>query len=577
MNRATGWFNWIIALVLISGLGICTLFQCAMITKPQTIKLEDGWLVQSAEKTVHDETKISNPDFVPENWYKAQVPSTILHVLVENGLYEDLYFSDNLDKIPVDQFTKNWWFRKTFKVAPSQLKQNSNLKIDGINYSANIWLNGHLLVSSDSIKGAFRRFDLKITEYLQTGENCLAIEVIPPVPGDFTIGFVDWNPQPPDANMGIFRPVSISFTGDIRLTDPYVKSDINFASPVTADLNISFQLENQKQTPVQGKITGRIGTIVFEKQLELEAEEIRTVVLSADEFPQLKIENPRLWWPHNYGKPNLYDLHLECIVGERLSDETDLQFGIRKVEDYVNDSGHRGFKINGEPILIKGGGWVDDLLLANTAENLENQIKYVKHMNLNTIRLEGFWGQDQTMYDLCDRYGILIMVGWSCHWEWDGYLGKKCDRYGGVKSANDIKLVSNYWRDQIVWLRNHPSIFVWMAGSDKIPRPALETEFLTILESIDSTRPCVMSASEAVSKITGPTRMKMRGPYAFTPPVYWYADTSNGGAFGFNTETGPGAQVPPLASIKKMIPPEKLWPINELWNFHCGRHEFKKI
>jgi exo-1,4-beta-D-glucosaminidase len=573
----TCWFKYILTTALILVLGIFISSQCSTKLVPQTIRLADNWFVQSAEKIDQDGAKISAPGFSSKDWYPAQVPTTVLHVLVENGVYENPYFADNLAKIPVGQFQKAWWFRNTFEVSRMESQQFACLEMEGINYSANVWLNGRLVAAADSIRGAFRQFNLDVTEYLQTGENCLAVEVIPPRPGDFTVGFVDWNPHPPDANMGIFRPVSIRFSGDLQLKNPYVKSDINFASPVTADLDITFQLKNQKQTPTAGKIVGRIGTINFEKAVSLKPGETCNIELTSAEFPQLRIVNPRLWWPHNFGEPNLYDLHLDCITDGQQSDQADLKFGIRKVEDYVTESGHRGFKINDEPVLIKGGGWVDDLLLANTPENLEAQIRYVKHMNLNSIRLEGFWGQDQTLYDLCDRYGILVMVGWSCHWEWNGYLGKKCDRYGGVKSDDDIRLVTNYWRDQIVWLRNHPSIYVWMAGSDKLPRPALEKEFLKILEQIDPTRPCVMSASECESEVTGPTRMKMRGPYAFTVPVYWFADTSHGGAFGFNTETGPGAQIPPLSSLKKMLPADKLWPQNELWNFHCGLNEFHNL
>ncbi|MDO9547401.1 MAG: glycoside hydrolase family 2, partial [Candidatus Marinimicrobia bacterium] len=383
MNRVLYRIDCILVLVLTLGLWLCTLMQCSTESATHTVKLEDGWLILSAEKTVHDGTKISDPDFSPKGWYEARVPSTVLNVLVENGLYENPYFSDNLDRIPTDQFKNPWWFRKTFKVSKKQSSQFADLKIEGVNYSANIWLNGRLLASSDSITGAFRRFDLKITEYLKSGVNCLAVEVIPPKPGDFTIGFVDWNPRPPDANMGIFRPVSITFTNDLQIKNPYVKSDINFASSITADLSISFQLKNQKPIPVKGKITAQIGQIALEKQVSLKAGETQIIVLTANEFPQLRIQNPRLWWPHNYGEPNLYSIQLECIVDGQLSDRADFKFGIRKTEDYVNDNGYRGFKINGEPILIKGGGWVDDLLLANTAENLENQIKYVKHMNLN--------------------------------------------------------------------------------------------------------------------------------------------------------------------------------------------------
>jgi exo-1,4-beta-D-glucosaminidase len=64
--------------------------------------------------------------------------------------------------------------------------------------------------------------------------------------------------------------------------------------------------------------------------------------------------------------------------------------------------------------------------------------------------------------------------------------------------------------------------------------------------------------------------MKMNGPYEYVGPSYWYTDTVNGGAFGFNTETGPGPQIPVLETLKKMIPADKLWPVNEAWNLHCN-------
>ena len=136
--------------------------------------------------------------------------------------------------------------------------------------------------------------------------------------------------------------------------------------------------------------------------------------------------------------------------------------------------------------------------------------------------------------------------------------------------------MSKAWRDQVVWLRNHPSIFTWFAGSDCIPKPELEKKYFKIFNEYDSTRVYLSSAKEWTS-LSGPSGVKMRGPYAYVPPSYWYTDTKFGGAFGFNTETGPGAQVPPLESIKKMIPEKDLWPINDVWDYHCGRNEFNTL
>jgi exo-1,4-beta-D-glucosaminidase len=217
------------------------------------------------------------------------------------------------------------------------------------------------------------------------------------------------------------------------------------------------------------------------------------------------------------------------------------------------------------------------MMLNNTHDYDRAQLEYVKSMNLNTIRLEGFWGKDDYLYKTCDELGILVMVGWSCHWEWEDYLGKYCDeKYGGILNNYDVNMMSQAWQDQLVWLRNHPSIFAWFGGSDCIATPNLEKSYFKTFDSYDSSRIYLSSAKEWESDDIK-SGVKMRGPYAYEPPVYWFADTLYGGAFGFNTETGPGAQVPPIESLKKMIPAKKLWPINEVWDFHCARNEFKNL
>jgi exo-1,4-beta-D-glucosaminidase len=184
------------------------------------------------------------------------------------------------------------------------------------------------------------------------------------------------------------------------------------------------------------------------------------------------------------------------------------------------------------------------------------------------------------------------MIGWSCHWEWDEYLLKPThEKYGGAVTDEDIDLIANYWKDQMLWLRNHPSIYVWMLGSDKLPEPKLEYKYIELFKKYDPSRSYVTSAGGAgtednkivaevplVSDISGPTGMKMLGPYEYTPPVYWFTDTDLGGGYGFNTETCPGANIPPLASLKKMLPEESLWPIDtNYWEFHTGRNQFKTL
>jgi len=189
-------------------------------------------------------------------------------------------------------------------------------------------------------------------------------------------------------------------------------------------------------------------------------------------------------------------------------------------------------------------------------------------MNLNSVRFENIWGTDHTLYDLCDRYGLLALVGWSCFWEWESYSGVPDDEYGSVKTQAQMDLAVKYWHDQVIRLRNHPSVFAWMAGSDKLPRPELEKRYLDLYSQLDY-RPYVGAAGKRYSELSGPTGTKMAGPYEYVGPSYWFTDTANGGAFGFNTETGIGAQLPVIESLKKMISPGNLWPVSKMWNVHC--------
>jgi exo-1,4-beta-D-glucosaminidase len=538
--------------------------------------LDKGWYLQSSEKAQAGGEVISRADFDIQTWYPIEVPATVMAGLVKNGLYPDLYFDQNLEKVDKQQFKKSWWYRKEFMLdnnSPDHLQ----LIFEGINYRANIWLNGEKIASSDTLYGAFRIFELDITDWITPAHNILAVEVLPPQPGDFTIGFVDWNPRPPDENMGLWREVKLKGSGPVAIKHPFVQSKVDLNTLEEAALTVSAELVNHSGQTVEGVLTTSIETITLSKKFSLNPYEKKSVVLNPENYRDLTLKNPRLWWPNNYGSPELYQVQLSVTTEGNLSDKETVQFGIREVADYINEQGHRGYTINGKKILIRGGGWVDDLLLTNNKEKLEAQFQYVKHMNLNTVRLEGFWGNGQSLYNLADEYGILLMTGFSCHWEWKGYLGKETDEFGGIKSDQDMALVEHYFRDHLLWLRNHPSIFVWVVGSDMLPRPALENRYRAALGQLDPTRPYLSTCGSRVSEVSGPSAVKMNGPYDYVPPVYWYTDTKNGGAFGFNTETGPGPQPPPVESIKRMIPEDHLWPIDETWNYHCARNEFNTM
>jgi exo-1,4-beta-D-glucosaminidase len=237
------------------------------------------------------------------------------------------------------------------------------------------------------------------------------------------------------------------------------------------------------------------------------------------------------------------------------------------VASYFNEAGWRGFTVNGRDVLIRGGGYADDMLLRPSAYRDEMQVLYAKDMGLNALRMEGVWGSDN-LYDLCDEHGILLFVGLCCCSSWE--------RWESWTRETRENAVANF-NSSVVRLRNHPSVLCWMYGSDRCPPPEIEREYLAIVEGQDGTRPYLSSATEHESPLTGKTGVKMRGPYDYVPPVYYYEDRGFGGAFGFGTEEGFGPSVPPIESMERMMTQEYLWPPGDVWDFHCGRGMFGNL
>ena len=552
--------------------------------------LSNNWKIQSSEKVTENGAEISTQKEVSNNWIPAIVPSTVLGTMVANNLIKDPFYAKNLNDISTDPYKAPWWYVTTFKLNSIEAANFASLSFDGINHKANVWLNGSLIADSSSIDGAYRITAFEVSENTIEGDNILAIEVIPPIPGDFSIGYVDWNPSPPDGNMGVFRPVTLHLNAGVAIEKPFVQSKVNKETLKEAHLLVSAELVNYTDKVITGTLIGTIESTAFKQEITLDANSSKLVEFTSDDFSQLNFKNPRLWWPIHLGNPELYHLNLEFKIDGAISDTSQTRFGIREFEDYWLEDTHRGYKVNGQKVMIKGAGWTDDLFLMDTDESIEAQIKYVKQMNLNCVRLEGFWGKDHKLYDLCDEHGILLMVGWSCHWEHEIHMGVPVnERFGGVYLPEHIEHISKAWEEQVIWLRNHPSIFVWTVASDKVPITALEQKYIESFAKYDPLRPYlnstggvgsdqhVIGSEDVISEISGSSGVKMLGPYAYTAPVYWYENTHLGGAYGFNTETCPGAQVPQIDSLKKMIPEDKLWPISDVWDFHCGRYEFADL
>lgn len=537
--------------------------------------LRENWAIAPSADLRETGAALSMPGLNVRGWYPATVPSTVLSALVEDRVYLDPYFGMNLRTFPGttypvygdfanimmppdSPFRHSWWYRTEFKVPADYAGRTVWLCFDGINYRANLWMNGRQVIPSDKFAGMWRLFQFDVTREARPGEvNTVAVEVFPPQPCDLAMTFVDWAPMPPDKQMGLWRDVSIRATGPVALRYPAVFAKLDLPSTDHAQLTVRVELHNAAARPVNGALEGRIESIRFSKEVRLNAHETRVVRLDASAFSQLNVARPRLWWPTQVGPQNLYPLELQFQVGDRVSDSTRILFGIRQVTAEVDSNGHRLFRVNGERILIRGAGYSFDLLLRSSPERQNEELEYVCHLNLNAIRQEGKLENDH-FYDLCDRLGIIVLPGWCCcdQWEqWDDW------------DAESYQIAAASMHDQIRRLERHPSVFAFLYGSDFAPPPRVEKMYLQILKDADWPNPSIASATNRTT-IAGPTGVKMTGPYAYVPPSFWYLDKDYGGAFGFNTETSPGAAIPTIESLRRMLPTEHLWPIDSWWEYH---------
>lgn len=569
-------------------------FSCALafavlsplLSAASVTPLHLGWTLQSACRLSASGQTISSPGFSAAGWIHTSVPSTVLAAQVAAGIYPDPYFGDNLRKIPgetypIGQNFSNipmpadspyhcgWWYRDDF-VAPAAAERDGRywLHFGGINYRADIWLNGKKIADSSQIAGAYRIYDLDVTVVLKPGaKNVLAVETFAPTPMDLGVNWVDWSPMPPDKDMGLWGAVDLESTGPVALRSPMVATHFDGDDLSVANLTVYALVENGSSSAQAAVVSGSASGATFEQTVQLAPHETKSVVFTPRQFPQLRIRNPQLWWPRQMGDPHLQPLTMSVRVGGRTTDTATIQFGIREITSELNGRGDRVFRINGRRLLIRGGGWSQDMMLRVNPERLRKQFRLVRGLNLNTIRLEGKLASND-FFRLADKNGILILAGWCCCDQWEHWK----DWTPQVQAVATASL-----RSQMLRLRSHPSLLVWLNGSDNPPPAKVETAYLQVEAETHWPNPIVSSASGQRTTVTGVSGVKMTGPYNYVEPSYWYFDQQNGGDFGFNTETSPGPAIPSEASRRRFLPDPDAWPPSSDWSFHYGGGDFTNL
>ncbi len=604
----------------------------------QKIFLRKNWLLQSACMVKEEAHQISSGKFQPRDWYPTQVPTTVLGALVQNKVYPDPYIGLNNMKIPdaSDEFNKTYdlekysylpdkrnpwkdpyWFWSQFEIPDHFEGKNIWLNLEGINYRAEIWLNGNLVAGTKEVVGMFGCWSFDITDYANfESANTLAVKIFPlDFPGlpaepqlrafgpfglnggptgdigknvtmHCSVGW-DWIPAVRDRNIGIWQDVSITATGPVDIRSPRIVSDLALPELENAALTIEAELVNLTSSRINAVLVAKVfpknfnGSVIeLEEKLLLKSGQTKRIHFDSQTHRVLMIKNPALWWPNGYGRPNLYELELVLEIEGKRSDGERETFGIRQIDSrvaMVEDWARRDFFVNGQRIFLKGGAWVPDMLLRRSPEKLFNELRLSREANLNIVRI---WGGGLTppekFFDFCDEMGLLVWhdfwITGDCQGTWDkGSQDYPYDADVFLENATDV----------VKRLRNHPSILVWTAGNEGYPREEIYVPLRSeILAELDGTRPFIPSSGYREPPkgwgLSWPDNQKAGtysgGPYHWVDPREYYKKVDGGKDWLFKNEVGLPS-VPCLESIKKFIPdlksdPGVKFPLNHTWGYH---------
>jgi mannosylglycoprotein endo-beta-mannosidase len=547
------------------------------------------WKMKKASDVRVSGDVVSKVYYNTTNWLPAIVPGTVLNSLVCNKIYPEPYFGDNNRKskklIPdiaeVGREFYHYWFRTEFKIPKTFTGKHIWLKFHGINYRCEIWVNGKML---GTMAGMFSTQSYDITSVADlSNKNVIAVNVLPvDFPGttklkddrpgavgenhnggDGMIGknvtmlmSVGWdftaNDGIRDRNTGIWRDVELFASGDVLLENPFVQTKLLLPDTTVSKQTISVDIVNTTNKKKSGLLKGFIveNKTRFEKKVDLDPNERKTVLFTPNEFRQLQLKNPKLWWPINKGKHNLYTLELKFIgEAKSVSHQVTAKFGIREItSDQNTPDKSRRFLVNGHPIFIRGTNWVPEAMLRNSEKRTYAELRYTHQAGINLIRL---WGggiaESDYFFKLCDEYGILV---WNEFW-----------MTGDTEYPADTLLYFKNVEGTVKRIRNHPSLAYYVSSNESTEMPGASAKF----HQLDSTRGYQME-SECCGVHDG-------SPYKYENPMQYFENTASkrgSRIYGFNPEYGTPC-LPVYESLKEMMNKKDLWPINDsVWNYLDG-------
>lgn len=639
---------WLLSFVL-----LFTAYSCSNSTEVDFPSVKDDkqylkhWKIESATQVKQDQALLTSAAYDDDSWVDAHVPTTVLRALVDAGVYPDPHLDLNNFKIPDasealnqkldlakyshikgvgNPFKDPYWYRTTFDVAAGQKGKRVWLNFDGINYRADVWVNGKQIAAAPDMVGMFTRFKYDITDAVDfEKKNVLAVKIHQvdhpgtPEPGaqlvpfgpqrgwgvdifkDATLKFTagwDCAPVIRDRNMGLYQDVFLSFTQNVDILDPYVVTDLPLPNTDKADLTVHTELSNPSDKAVKGVLKGKINlmkevdfitytetmegdmpTVYFQKEITIPAHKTIDVSISPKDAQSLSIANPHLWWPNGYGEQYLHTLDLVFEVDGQVSDYEDVTFGIREIDNTLKElNGEFGriFWVNGKRIFSKGGWLQPDMLLDMNEKRMYDEARLLAESNVNMIANEDMPSPPNHILEAYDKYGLLM---WETFFQcWTSYPGTESfanpvDTDLAIKGALDI--IKRY--------RHHASLSVWAIACETVVREEIYSPVRNAVKDMDPTRPFLATSSYDwdIDSLTPymkpdlPLGMTDDGApdYTWYPHDYYYDMILKVKQQMFRNELGVPS-VPTLSSMKKFIfdlgegPKNDIYPLDKNWAHH---------
>ena len=594
----------------------------------------NGWRMAEGPTVADDGRAVSQPAFDAARWYAATVPGTALTTLVDRGVYADPRVGLNNLTIPEKLARQDYWYRTAFDL-PADLKgRRLDLNFAGINYAAEIWVNGTRV---GDMKGAFIRGRFDVGSLLHSGAgNAIAVRVLPPphpgIPHEQsmtagrgenggmmmidgpTFGATegwDWIPGVRDRNTGLWQGVELVATGALTLGDAQVVTTLPKNDLSVADVEIVVPVTNRSDIAVTGTVGAAFDNVRVARTVTLAPRATEQVVFRPVTDPQLRVHDPKLWWPNGYGDPALHALRLSVDSDGATSDTRDLRFGMRQLTYELSAMDPRGnldrievdlararslgaaiiderhpalrkvlggwaptlypgaesspavrmlpadpglsphmvLRVNGVRIAVRGGNMgMDDMMKRVDRARLAPYFRLQREAHMNMLR--NWMGQstEEALYDLADENGIMIF---NDFWE---------STQDNDAEAEDVPLFVANARDVVRRFRNHPSIVLWNGRNEGVPQPILQAALQDMVREEDGTR--LYTGNSRLVNFGG------SGPYNWRDPATYFTEHAR----GFAVEVGT-LSFPTLEAWSRFIPAADRWPVNDSWTYHDWHQE----